>query len=219
MSDRVLVAGASGLIGGLVLGRLGNSAIILGRRRLDAAANEQLVGPVEAWPDLIVAARPNVVICALGTTQRRAGSREVFRAVDYDAILAVAKAAKAAGTSRFLLVSSVGASTRSFAFYLRTKGETEEAVVALAFGRLDILRPGLLTGDRGEYRPSEQLAIRLSPVTDALTPSFLDRYRSIAASDVANAIVATLGATGEGVHIHHNRDMLRLARGLDQACP
>ena len=213
MSDRVLVAGASGLIGGLVLDKLGNRAITLGRRRLDGAGEEQLVGPVEAWPGLIAAARPNAVICALGTTMRIAGSREAFRAVDHDAILAVATAARMAGAGRFLLVSSVGASVRSPIFYLRTKGETEGAVVALKFGRLDIFRPGLLTGDRREHRSSEQLATRLSPLTDALTPPFLDRYRSIAARDVAEAMVATLSAAGEGVHIHHNREILRVARG------
>jgi uncharacterized protein YbjT (DUF2867 family) len=213
MSDRILVAGASGLIGGLLLDRLGDKAIILGRRRLDRAGEPQLVGPVEAWPDLIVAARPDVVICALGTTMRAAGSKEAFRAVDYHAILAVATAAKAAGATRLLLVSSVGASARSPIFYLRTKGETEEAVIALEFGRLDIFRPGLLTGDRREHRPGEQLATRFRSLTDALTPPFLDCYRSIAARDVADAMVAALSETGKGVHIHHNRQMLRLARG------
>ncbi|MFO1108625.1 MAG: oxidoreductase [Bradyrhizobium sp.] len=213
MGDRILIAGASGLIGGLVLGRMGETAITLGRRRLDSIPNEQLVGAVETWPDLIVAARPTTVICALGTTQRSAGSREAFRAIDHDAILAVATAAKNAGAGRLLLVSSVGASSRSPVFYLRTKGETEDAVIALKFERLDIFRPGLLTGSRREHRPSEQLTIRLSPLTDALTPSFLDRYRSIAARDVANAMVASLAATGHGIYIHHNREMLRLARG------
>lgn len=209
---RIILAGATGLIGGSLVSKLGGQDVTLVGRRTTNLEAKQLVGAVDEWPALIGRGAYDVAINCLGTTIKVAGSQQAFAAVDRDAVIAVAKAAKEAGARQFLMVSSVGASASTSNFYLRTKGEAEEGVKALGFDRVDICRPGLLRGERGgASRPGERAMIALSPITDLLTPSVFDQYRSIAAYDVAKAIAALIGQAEPGVHIHHNRDMLREA--------
>lgn len=112
-----------------------------------------------------------------------------------------------------ILVSSVGADARSRAFYLRVKGEVEDAITALAFGRLDIVRPGLLRGNRGaDRRLKERLAIAVSPAVDMILRGPLDRYAAIDAATLADAIRSLARECNAGRYIHHNRDLHRIAR-------
>jgi uncharacterized protein YbjT (DUF2867 family) len=178
----------------------------IGRRVIEGIA-DQRIAPVTEWPALVAALKPDIAISTLGTTIRAAGSRDAFAAIDLDAVLAFARAAKQAGARQFLMVSSVGAGGASF--YLKTKGRAEASVRALGFGRVDIFRPGLLLGQRaGVARPVERLFAALSPLTNALTPRAFDKYRAIAADDVAAAMARVVGAAADGVFIHHNREML-----------
>lgn len=207
---RLLFAGATGLVGGHLLNLVGRHDVTLVGRRPVEAGVEQLIGPPEQWADLIAGREFDVAISTLGTTIRQAGSQAAFAAIDRDAVETLAGSARRAGARQFLLVSSVGASPRATNFYLRTKGEAEQAVSSLGFDRVDIFRPGLLTGDRrGPVRPVERMMIALSPVTDLLTPAVLDQYRSIPARTVAAAMAAMIGQTEPGIHVHHNREMLR----------
>ena len=104
----------------------------------------------------------HVAVCCLGTTRRQAGSPEEFRRVDVDCVMAFARAAKQAQAQRFIVVSSVGADAQSTHFYLRTKGEMENALATVGFATLDILQPGLLMGLRHQMRPLELGADRKS---------------------------------------------------------
>ena len=144
----------------------------------------------------------DVFVSCLGTTLRAAGSREAFLAVDRELVLRLARLAHGMGARRAVLVSSVGASRQSGNFYLRVKGEVEDAMEQLGFARLDILQPGLLIGPRSERRPAEALAQRFAPLANALLPGKLSRYRSLAADTVARAIVALLGESVPGVFSH-----------------
>ncbi len=211
----IIFAGASGLIGHAVATQLqGPSLRMITRRKLEVIG-EQIVVPVDQWPDHIRAAKPAIAISTLGTTIKQAGSQAAFRSVDHDLVVAVAQAAKDAGATQFIMVSSVGASAKASAFYLKTKGEAEDAVKAMGFDRVDILRPGLLRGDRqGPSRPVERLMIALSPVTDLFTPAVLSQYRSIDAQDVAKAIAKLTKETAPGTFVHHNAEMLALGREL-----
>lgn len=212
--SRIVLFGASGLVGGLLVPLLGAHDLTVVGRRASGFGNERLAR-VENWPDVVADLRPEILISTLGTTIGKAGSRKAFAAIDHDAVVAIAAAAKAAGARQFLMVSSVGASTSSANFYLGTKGRAEASVIALGFERLDIFRPGLLMGERaGDPRLMERLGILLSPLTNALTPRRFDKYRAIAAADVAAAMVHAAGASAVGVHIHHNREMLEPARKL-----
>ena len=208
---RIVLAGASGAVGSQVLTLLaGRDVVVVGRRALTALppGAAQLTGEIAEWPALIAATTADVAICALGTTMKQAGSKAAFARVDLDAVLSFAKAAKQAGAQHFLMVSSVGADASSNNFYLATKGAAESGVRALGFERVDLFRPGLLRTDRGgPPRPGERIGIAVSPLTDWLTPRAYDRYRSIAARDVAAAIVRAVDQTVPGCFIHHNREM------------
>ena len=191
----VLIAGASGLVGREILaGLLADDSVVavhsLGRRELDLQhpkLTQHRVVFSKALPAL-----PNVgeAFVALGTTIKAAGSQQAFRAVDYDAVVAVAEAAKAAGATRLGVVSAMGANKRSSIFCNRVKGETEEALSALGFETLVIAQPSFLAGDREALgqplRGGEKLAMNISRVLAPLIPN---NFKSIAAADVARALL------------------------------
>lgn len=207
----MLLAGATGLIGQAVVAQWnGPGALhLLARRMLPApGANCQVhVVDFTALPALPPA---EAAICALGTTLKTAGSQAAFRAVDFDAVLAFAQAAKAAGVQRLAVVSALGAHARSSNFYSRVKGEMEAALAALGFQTLLIARPSLLTGNRGALgqpqRTMEHLAMQLSAPLSALVPA---AWRPIAADTVARALLRTLAQPEPGVHILDNAALHR----------
>ena len=157
---RIALVGATGLIGmSLIRLAVGRSDIrIVGISRREAtlppgARMELLVADPQNWGDAIAAANADVLVCALGTTWRKAGKDEAaFRSVDEVLVLDCAKAAKAAGLRQMIVISSVGAEPFSKSFYLRVKGEVEQKLGKVGLPRLDILRPGLLRGPRAERR-------------------------------------------------------------------
>ena len=223
MSEGVplLLVGATGLVGSALIAATATHPDVqmaaLARREatLPAGARlEMLVADPADWPAAIARAQPQVLVIALGTTIATVGGdRQAFRAVDHDLVTDVARAARAAGTRQVIVVSSVGADATARNFYLSVKGETEASLNALNFARLDILRPGLLRGRRGgRPRPAERIGQMVAPLTDALLWGSLAKYRSIAATDVAAAILALAGAPGRGRHVHSTPDIHRLAR-------
>lgn len=136
----------------------------------------------------------DAVICALGTTIKKAGSQPAFRAVDQDAPLEAARAAKKNGCVHYIMVSALGADAHSSVFYNRVKGETENGIIALGFPRTTIVRPSLLLGDRKEFRLGERIAA-------LFTPFVPKKYRPVQASAVAAAVVRSLLQNGGGVTI------------------
>jgi len=210
-----LIVGATGLVGRAVIAAFGDRPVtVVTRRPVEGLAphHAECVAPPENWPDLIAAARPAVLICCLGTTIRQAGSQAAFRAVDHDLIVAAAHGARQGGTAHMIVVSSVGASAKAGNFYLRTKGETEDALATMGFDRLDLIRPGLLLGDRsGPPRLGEGLAMIAAPLADALLHGAFRRYRSIPGATVAAAIARLAGPGGSGVYIHENDAIRALA--------
>lgn len=210
-----LLVGATGMIGRAVIAHAADSPLtVLARRDIGDLPGHHapLVAPPDRWADIIAAEAPATMICCLGTTIRQAGSQAAFRAVDHDLILSAARGAKLGGARHMIVVSAVGASAKSSNFYLKTKGETEEGLRALGFERLDLLRPGLLTGDRdGPARLWEGLAIIAAPLFNALLQGSLRRYRSLPGDAVARAIVALAAKGGSGVHIHENDAIRALA--------
>ncbi len=138
---------------------------------------------------------------ALGTTIKVAGSQEAFRAVDFDAVVAVAQAARAGGAGKLGVVSAMGADPRSKIFYNRVKGEMEAALSALGFETLVVARPSFLAGDREALgqplRGGEKLALNVSRMLAPLIP---DNYKSIDAASVARALLEAVPAR-KGRHI------------------
>jgi uncharacterized protein YbjT (DUF2867 family) len=196
----VLIAGASGLVGREILqGLLADESVAavhgLGRREL-ALKHPKLTQHRVDFKDLPALPRIDEAFIALGTTIRVAGSQEAFRAVDYDAVVAVAKAAKAAGARRLGVVSAMGADSRSSVFYSRVKGEMENALSQLGFETLVFARPSLLAGDRAALgqpvRSGEELGLKVSRWLGPLIPA---NYRVIGAAIVARALLRAVRET------------------------
>jgi len=211
-----LVAGASGLVGGFLLDGLLEApqyrqVISLGRRALPRE-HPKLVQRTADFARLEEESLPSAedAFCCLGTTLKKAGSQEAFRAVDHDAVLAFARAAKRAGVRRFLVVTALGADARSSVFYNRVKGEAEQALQALGFESLVILRPSLLLGDRAESRPGERAAIVASRVLGPLLRPF--GGRPIEARTVARAMTALAQAAPQGVRVALSGELQELGR-------
>jgi uncharacterized protein YbjT (DUF2867 family) len=189
----VVLAGATGLVGREILkGLLADDSVTavhaLGRRAL--SPQPKLISNVVDFTALPPLPPIDEAYLALGTTIKVAGSQAAFRAVDFDANLAVARAAKAAGARRIGLVSAMGADAHSRIFYSRVKGELEEALAALNFESLVIARPSMLVGDREALgqpvRSGERIAMYVGAVFGLLIPA---NYRPIAASKVARALL------------------------------
>jgi uncharacterized protein YbjT (DUF2867 family) len=221
---RIALVGATGLIGmSLIRFGLGKSDMfrIVGIARREVplpkgARMEMLLADPSAWGDAIAAAQADVLVCALGTTWRKVGKDETaFRAVDHDLVLACAKAGRDAGVRQFILVSSVGADPASKNFYLRVKGEIEQAVGKLGYPRYDVLRPGLLRGPRAERRVAEGLAQIVSPLADLLLLGKYRRYRSLKAETMAKAIVGLTREKAAGRFVFEHDAILRAARRGD----
>jgi uncharacterized protein YbjT (DUF2867 family) len=213
-----LVAGATGLIGGFLLKALLDApdysrVFVLTRRPLGREhpklANRIVV--FSRMQEQLKGLTANDAFCAIGTTIADAGSEAAFREADVDAVLLFARAARAAGATRFVVVSSVGADSRSKKFYLRTKGEMEEAVADVGFTSVDILQPSLLLGPRKTLRPLEITGRIFAPLINPLLTGAREAYRAIPAETVGRAMLGAARAGRRGVVRYTYPDLRRLA--------
>lgn len=191
-----IVFGATGLTGGILLEELiANEAydkIIVFSRRKPEAAHPKVreigfdTGNIEAIKEEI---RGDDLFCCLGTTIKKAGSQEAFRQVDLNTPSIIASIASSNGVKQFLVISSIGAASQSSNFYLRTKGQMEEAIQKNSFEAVAILRPSMITGKRKEFRFAEEAGKFLFKPLGFLLFGKLRKYRSIAAKTIAKAMV------------------------------
>lgn len=218
---RVGLVGATGLMGRklIEISSAGDEARIVGIARREmtmpkGARVEMFVAAPDKWGEVLEAVRPRSLICALGTTWKKAGrDEEAFRAVDHDLVIATAEAAKQAGVPNMVLITAAGADPRTKNFYLKVKGEVEQEVSKIGFKRLDILRPGLLRGARdGDLRPVEAIAQFASPLVDPLLPEKWGMFRSVDANLVAEAALGLALRKAAGRFTHDNEAMKRAAR-------
>jgi uncharacterized protein YbjT (DUF2867 family) len=210
-----LLAGATGLIGRELLAQLaGGAPLLLLTRRAPPAEWAAMgtvlqVGALSAPGPLPPLAQAYL---ALGTTMGQAGSEQAFRAVDLDAVVAVARAAQVAGVTHLAVVSALGADPNARVFYNRVKGEMESALIALGFTRLVIARPSLLAGTRETLgqarRPGEVWTLRLTRPLNRWIPA---RWRPIAPEVVARAMIRALNARqGPGVQVIESDELQQL---------
>ena len=207
-----LLAGATGLVGQAVLTILladkrYTTVHIVGRRAPDVQHLKLVLHIGTSLADWVSPVVDDVFI-ALGTTIKVAGSKAAFKAIDTDAVVAIAAAAKAAGATRIAVVSAMGASAQSGVFYNQVKGEMEAAVSQLGFETLVIARPSLLTGDRDALKQPKRVTEKLSLVAFKwLKPLIPANYRAITASNVAQSMVRMLQTAGTGRHVLLSGDM------------
>lgn len=175
-------------------------------RRSPALAHPRLQLHAVDFSDLPALPTVGDVYITLGTTIAAAGSQSAFRKVDYDAVMATAQAARAAGASRCGVVTAMGANAHSRIFYNRVKGEVERDLQALGFATLVIARPSLLIGERQALqqaaRPAESLSIQLFKWLDPLIP---DNYRARPGADVGRALLHAVQSGPPGLQVLSGR--------------
>ncbi len=201
---KLLLFGCTGLVGRHVL------AQALSDPRVDAVVapvrralpdRPGLLAPVVDFDALPADApwwRADAVVCALGTTMRAAGSEAAFRRVDHDYPLAVARLSRSHGVQTYVLNSAIGADAQSRIFYNRVKGETERDLAALGFASLTLVRPGLIGGQRDEFRAGERVALL---ALGAMGPVLPRRWRINPADRIARVLLDAAIGAAPGMHV------------------
>jgi uncharacterized protein YbjT (DUF2867 family) len=207
-----VIAGHSGLIGRQLLDLLlgdehYTKVIALGRKSLDIE-NHKLVQKIVDFNEInFDAEHVDDVFCCLGTTIKKAGTKEKFRLVDFQFPVNLANVCYKKGATTFSLVSSMGASENSNVFYSKVKGEVEKAINNIGFHRVEIYRPSLLLGDRNESRFGEDFGKGFMKGLGFLFVGPLKNYKAIDSLKVATAMISIAKDKGSGNHIHFSGEL------------
>lgn len=206
-----LIAGATGLIGSNLLQKLirdpAYAKIISIGRRPSSVAHEKLQSFIVDFDSLGESKHHLIaddVFCCLGTTMKKAGSKEKFFQVDHDYPVKLAQATHQNGAKQFLLVSALGANEKSSFYYNEVKGKVENTIGAIGFKSYHIFRPSLLLGQRDENRPGEEAAKKFYGIFDFLIPL---KYKGIEGSKVAESMLFYAKQEVPGKHIHVSADL------------
>lgn len=190
-----IVAGSTGLVGSYLLQELlmdnNYSQVILLTRKENHSGNAKVSDKLVNFDELdkySFTEQVDVAFCCLGTTMKKAGSKEAFLKVDYTYCLELAKLVKKMGARKFVLISSLGADASSSNFYLKTKGQIEEAITQLGFDAFIIMRPSMLLGDRNESRFGESIGKALMTGLDFMIAGPFKKYKAIHGKTVAAAM-------------------------------
>jgi uncharacterized protein YbjT (DUF2867 family) len=201
-----LVAGATGLVGQAVLAALladntYTQVHTLGRRTLTQVHSKLTQHVVDFAAPAPWANLPHIDDCfiALGTTIKVAGSQAAFKAIDFEAVMAVALVGRAQGATKLGVVSAMGADPKSSIFYNQVKGEMENAVAQIGFKTLVLVRPAMLAGDREALNQPVRSGERIGLlVTQLLRPLIPANYQSVKAQDVAVALIRAVKTSKPG---------------------
>ncbi|TMI87429.1 MAG: oxidoreductase [Bacteroidetes bacterium] len=210
--------GATGLIGGELLNLVlkddyFQTVRILIRRPFNLVhprLEKKLVDFSDNDSLLVALDNSDVVFCAVGTTQKKVkGDQAAYRKVDYDIPVHAGRFCKMVGCKIFVLVSSVGANSKSKNFYLKLKGEVEDEVETMGLESVHIMRPSMLLGERKESRPLEKIGQAMMKVLSFFLPS---KYKPIKARDVAKAMLAASKKNEKGFFVHEYDEIKSLSR-------
>lgn len=220
---RAIVAGATGLIGSHVVKELLNSNMyseihILTRRPTLFANNPAIYEHVIDFAELedaefLLRAEDDIFV-TLGTTMKKAKSKETFMEVDYSYPLKLAELSKKQSAARFLIVSSMGADSDSRFFYSKVKGELEDSLIKLKLPSLHIFRPSLLLGERDEIRAGEKTAGLISQPLSFLPVGPFEKYKPLPGSHVAAVMYAVSQRESRGLHIYESDQIRHLGEVL-----
>lgn len=191
---RAIVIGSTGLVGSHLLSLLEKHpavtevvALVRTARKSDTTKVKFVQFDFERMnSDLL---KGDLLFCALGTTIKKAGTKEAQYKVDYQYNANAARLAKQQGVKVLAHVSSIGADSRSSNFYLKTKGELEKTMEALRFEKTVIARPSIILGDRQEFRLGEKIGILLARLLSPLMIGGFKKYKGVHASKIALALV------------------------------
>lgn len=211
---KILILGATGLVGATALQQaLADPRVdqVVAPSRRSLPAHRKLVNPVSPELGLLLSdaaiGTVDAVICAMGTTPAKAGSKKAFRHVDYELPMAFATLAHERGAGAFALVSSPGASLSIPVYYCRVKGEAERDIAGIGFKSLTIVRPGMISGDRAEFRLAERIVLPIAAVLQPLLPLALHINP---AARIAAILVEAAVAPIPGRHMVTSKDVIGL---------
>jgi uncharacterized protein YbjT (DUF2867 family) len=211
---KIALSGASGLIGSYLLDQLLNAETadqvhILVRKKLDKKHPKliQHIADYENLGQLKIDEKIDVAFCALGTTLRKAGSKDVQTRIDRDYVIAFANWSNSNGAERIGIVSSLGATANTSNFYLRLKGEMEQAVINLQLDHTVFVRPSLLLGPRTERRFGEMIGKAIMTVLNPLFFGKAKRYRAVHAKDVAATLIRESLSTSEKIRFVESEEI------------
>jgi len=213
-----ILVGASGLVGGellnfLLQGEQYSKVIVLGRRPLNITHPklEEIIVDFEYLDEYKESFSVDDVFCCLGTTIKKAKTKEGFKKVDVDYVLSLARIAKEMKVEKFLIVSSMGANQGSAIFYSKMKGLVEESLKKIGFNSLHIFRPSLLLGKRQEVRSGEAAASVLSQLLLFMFRGPLRKYRPIDAKVVAKGMYRAAQKERDGHYIYMSDEIFNLS--------
>lgn len=197
-----LVLGATGLVGKALVRQLlqdprYDAITLLVRKPLSSRLFDDPLGKLnplvidfDQFQDYQGYFSVNHVYCCLGTTLKKAGSKAAFRKVDFELVHVAAQFSRAQRADSFVWISSIGADANSSNFYLRVKGELENAIMRMPqLENASAVRPSLLLGERHESRPLEYVAQLMAPVLAMGLVGPLRKYRPVTASEVAHKMI------------------------------
>ena len=219
LRNKSMVVGSTGLVGKSVVNHLIERGIaVLALVRNDEVSNNSLLKHYKIdfddlqFPDETFSDIKDIFIC-LGTTIKKAGSKEAFQKVDITYCYEIAKLAKASGVKNISIVTSLGSDSNSANFYLKSKGMIEDKITKIDFDSISIYRPGLLIGARNEIRLGEFIGQKIFPYfIDPFLLGSLRKYRSIKGDTLAKAMV-NLSGHGKGVNYYYFDDYNKSAKG------
>ena len=213
-----LIAGATGLIGKSCLQYLleadyYTNVIVLTRKPTGVIHNKlkEIIldfDQINNYKEQLVA---DHIFCCLGTTMKKAGTKENFRKIDLQYPIELAKITCNNGAVQYNLVSALGADKNASVFYNKVKGETEELIKNISFTTINIYRPSILLGDRKENRPGEKTGIKVMSALSFLFKGPLAKYKPIQADVVARAMVVNAIHDAEGVNIYESDKIKQIA--------
>lgn len=196
MPYKVIVAGATGLVGSLLLEQLlhhpdFSEVLILVRKKLPVEHQKltQLVVDFNRLEDYQTEINGHAIFCCLGTTCKNTPNLNLYRKIDHDYPVALAKIGAKNSIQQFHYISSMGANVNSFAFYTKLKGETERDLKSVSVPSLHIYQPSFLIGNRKEKRFGERLGMKIAKLINPFLIGRLRKYRSIPAVVVAKAML------------------------------
>ena len=219
LRNKSMVVGSTGLVGKSVVNHLIEKDIaVLALVRNDEVSNNSLLNYYKIdfdnlqFPDETFSDVKDIFIC-LGTTIKKAGSKEAFQKVDITYCYEIAKQAQARGVKNISIVTSLGSDSNSANFYLKSKGMIEDKTTKIDFDSISIHRPGLLIGARNEIRLGEFIGQKIFPYfIDPFLMGSLRKYRSIKGDTLAKAMV-NLSGHGKGVNYYYFDDYNKSAKG------
>jgi uncharacterized protein YbjT (DUF2867 family) len=217
----IIMMGATGAVGSSTVAALLemrdlSKLTLLGRRTVGLTDKRVLEHVIDvAEPDTYRAhiLGHDVAICTLGVGQPTKVSREALKRIDHDTVLIFAKACRQAGVRHFELLGSVGASSSSRSFFLRTKGELEDSLEALGFDSLSIFQPSMIITPNNRYGLSQALTLAVWPKLNPILFGPMRKFRGVAVAILGRAIALRAKSTELGVRRLHWDDFQTALKG------